>query len=164
MLSTIDHPRPRLVGNVTDLFDIDQAHVWVGRRFEQQKPGVVSERLAHLLRAGEVREADPDPEPGEPLGQKGVGAAVEGRVGEDLVAGLGEGPDQGGDGAHSGGDGQGRLAPLKVRQLALQHAGGRITDTGVDIPRFLAQEAPLPLGDRFEGVGGVEIERGVVGG
>ena len=82
---------------------------------------------------------------GHAVVQQGKSAAVEGGVGQNMLACGGDGPQAGGDGAHAGGGGHAGFAALQCSHLGLQHGGGGVAQTGVDVARFLAGKTASAL-------------------
>ena len=75
----------------------------------------------------------------------GAGAAVQGAVGHDVLACTGDGPQRGGNGAHTGSGGHAGLAALQRRHLILQHGDGGVAQTGVDVAALLTGKAAAAL-------------------
>jgi hypothetical protein len=86
-------------GNGGNRRDVDQAHVRVGRRLEEHDLRLRADRRFEISRIGEVEVGDPDAELGQSVVEEAEGAAVERLVGDDLVAGCEQGPQQRGGGA-----------------------------------------------------------------
>ena len=101
-----------------------------------------------------VREARLDPEAREGVREEVVGAAVELRGRDDVVARLGEGEEGIGDRGHPRGHRERPHSPLHLRHALLEHRGGGIHDARVDVARDLEIEEVGPVLGVVEGVGG----------
>ena len=108
----------------------------------------------HSLQIGGVNEVHFHAVAGHAVVEQGEGAAIECAVGQNVLAGAGNGPQAGGDGAHAGGGGHTGLAALQSRDLSLQHGGGGIAQTGVDVACLLAGKAAAALLAAIEYKGG----------
>ena len=75
-----------------------------------------------------------------------VAAGAEQRArGDDVIAGLEEAQQRGGDGRHAGGGGARGLGALQQAHALLEHGDGRIGEAAVDEARVLVLEARLGL-------------------
>jgi hypothetical protein len=90
------HHRQRAVaaGDGGNRRDVDQAHVGVGRRFEEHHLRLRADRRFEIARVGQVEVGDPDAELGQTMVEEAEGASVERLVGDDLVAGREQRPQQ----------------------------------------------------------------------
>ena len=141
--------------------DVRDLQVGVGGRLQIHRAGVGLQRLAHGIQVGGVHKADLHAVAGHAVVQKGEGAAIQGAVGHDMLAGAGYGPQRGGDGTHAGGGGHAGLTAFQGSDLGLQHRGGGVGQAGVDIARFFTGEAAPALltAVKYEG-GGLENRGG----
>ena len=92
--------------------------------------------------------------------QQGEGAAVQSAGGHDVLACTGDGPQGGGNGAHTGSGCHAGLAALQRRHLILQHGDGGVAQTGVDVTGFRTGEAAAALLAAVEHEGGGLIDGG----
>ena len=125
--------------------DIGDLQVGVGGRLQIDGAGIGLQRRPHRVQIGSVHEGDLHAVAGHAVVQQGEGAAVQGAVGHDVLAGGGDAPQAGGDSAHTGGRGHTGLAALQRRHLALQHGDGGIAQAGVDVAALLAGKAAAAL-------------------
>ena len=136
-------------GNIGDL------QIGVGRRLQIHAAGVLLQRRLHRLQIGGVDEVHLHAVAGHAVVEKGEGAAVEGGVCHNVLAGTGDSPQCRGDSAHARCGGNAGLAAFQRRHLALQHIGGGVAQTGVDVAALLTCEAAAALlaGVKNEGGG-----------
>lgn len=81
--------------------------------------------------------------PGEEVGEEGVGTAVEGSRGDDVVAAADELQQNRRDGGHAAGGAVGGLGPLQRRHLPAE-----VQDGGVEVP---AVDEKVPVGAELPG-------------
>jgi hypothetical protein len=87
-----------------------------------------------------------------------VGAAVQGRGRDDVVARLGDGHDRVGDGCLAGRQRQRADTALERSDTLLQHVAGRIHDARVDVALNLEVEQVCTVLGVVEGVAGGLID------
>ena len=129
--------------------------------------GLAEDRLGALIDQGRHArdvvgggEADLDAELRQGVGEEVIGAAIEGRSGDDVVAALANGEEGVGHRRHARGQGQAADAALQGRQPLFQHVAGGIHDAGVDVARHFEVEQVRPVLGVIEGVGGGLVNRG----
>ena len=154
VLSTISG-HPLLVRDRGDAGDVEDVDLRVGDRLAEERLGVRPHgRPPRLEVVGILDEADLDAELGQRVVEEVVGAAVQARAGDDVVAGGGEVEDRERLGGLTGGQEQRRHAALERGDALLDHVLGRVHDAGVDVARLGEAE------QRGGVVGAVERVRG----
>ena len=154
------------VGDGRDGVDVGDVGVGVAQGLQVHGLGVGPDGGLHLLQVVGVDEGGLHPEVGQGLAQQVVAAAVDGLLGHDVVALLGQGLDGVGDGRRAGGHRQGRGAALQGRHTLFQHLLGGVGQPAVDVAALGQAEAGLRLGRVAEYIGGglVDGHRPGVGG
>ena len=134
------------VGDVRHGSDIGDLQVGVGGRLQIDGAGVGLQRCPHRVQIGGVHKADLHAVAGHTVVQQSEGAAVQGIAGNDLVTGLNRTPQ-----SNTG------LAVFQRGDLGLQHGGGGIAQTGVDVAALLpGKAAPALLAAVKDEGGGLE--------
>ena len=100
-----------------------------------------------------------DADLGQRVGEQVVGAAVERRRRDDVVAGTGEVEDRQRLGGLARGEPERRDAALERGDALLEDVGGRVHDPGVDVPEFLEPEQPGGMRRVIEDVAGRGVDR-----
>ena len=106
-----------------------------------------------------VDEGRRDADLGQGVGEQVVGAAVERRRRDDVVAGAGEVEDRQRLGRLAAGEAEGRDAALERGDALLEDVGRRVHDPGVDVPEFLEPEQPRRVRGVVEDVAGRGVDR-----
>ena len=119
-------------------------HVALGvpDRLGVEQPGVLVDGPLEVGRVARVHEAGLDPEALQREAELGVGTAVELVPGHEVLPRGGYRRDGVEDGrlARRGGDRPRR--PVDGRQTFLEHIGGGVHESGVDVPELLEREQP----------------------
>lgn len=145
------------MGDVRHGSDIGDLQVGVGGRLQIDGAGVGLQRCPHRVQIGGVHKADLHAVAGHAVVQQGEGAAIQRAVSHDVLPGAGHRPQGGGNGAHAGGGGNAGLAVFQRGDLGLQHGGGGIAQTGVDVAALLpGKAAPALLAAVKDEGGGLE--------
>ncbi len=152
-----DRPRrPRLRRHGRN---IDDPQVRIGRAFEIDDARPAGQGRRPGLRIIEVDELHLDAELGQPLGEKGIGAAVEYLVADHPVTSLAKRPEGIGDRPHARAEDQRLFALLQARQPFLQEPLGRVHRPAVGIARdFAGVDRPALFGV-LEGEGRGHVDR-----
>jgi hypothetical protein len=127
--------------------------------FAEDSLGLAVDQLLEGVRIAVVGEADLDAVLRQGVGEQVVGAAVQRARRDDVVAGLGNGLDRGGDRGHAGGKGQRGNAAFHRRDALFQHVLRRVHDAGVDVAGNLQVEQVGAVLGAVEGVGGGLVDR-----
>jgi hypothetical protein len=126
-----------LQNGVCGSFEIDGHHLVLEGAFE----GVEISEIHHL---------HGDTEPGQPIGQEGIGASIEGVMGQDGVPRLGQNPEARRNGGHPGGEGHATLALFSGGQVVLKHGPRRLVQAVVDIDRRVCVPVKFGIGELLE--------------
>ena len=148
-----------LVGDLGDGVDVGDVGVGVAEGLEVDERRVVLDGTLDLVEVVGVNEGGLDAELGERVLEQVVGAAVDGLLGHDVVAGLGERLDGVGDGGGAGGNGKAGRATLERGDAVLEDALRGVGQAAVDVAGVSEAKA----------VGGVlgvaeDVARGLVDG
>ena len=125
--------------------DVGDLQVGVGGGLQINGAGILLQSGLHGGQIGGIHEADLHAVAAHAVVQQGEGAAVQGAVGHDVLACTGDGPQRGGNGAHTGSGRHAGLAALQRRHLILQHGDGGVAQTGVDVAALLPGKAAAAL-------------------
>ena len=125
--------------------DVDEVERRIGRRLEEERLGV---GLHGALPGGRVAAVDQragDAEARTQLLRHVEARAEHGARGDDVVAGLEEAQQRGGDGRHAGGGGARGFGAFQQPHALLEHGDGGIGEARIDEARVLVLEAGLGL-------------------
>ena len=143
-----------LVGDARHALDVEHAHAGVGERLAEEELGVGPEGRLDLLVGGVlVNEGDLDAHLREGDAEEVVGAAVDRRGGDHVVAGLADVEAGEEVGRLAGGGQHPRHAAFERRQTRRYPVVGRVLEASVEVAgRFEVEEAAhLVGGGVFEG-------------
>ena len=154
-----DQRYPVLVCDLGQLFEVGDVAEWVTDRFAEDGLGLVIDQGGETGRVAVIGKAHVDAVLRQGVGKQVVGAAVERRGRDDVVAGLGDGEDGVGDCGHAGGQCQRADAALDRRDALLEHILGWVHDPGVDVARDLEVEEVGTVLGVVEGVRGRLVNR-----
>ena len=148
-----------LVGNLGDGVDVGDVGVGVAEGLEVDEGGVVLDGRLDLVEVVGVDEGGRDAVLRERVLEQVVGAAIDGLLGDHMIAGLGERLDGVGDGGGAGGDSETGHATLERGDAVLEDALRGVGQAAVDVAGIGEAEA----------VGGVlgvteDVARGLVDG
>ena len=139
--------------------DVGNVQGGVGQHLGIDEFGVGFDGLLHILNVVKAHQVALNAELGHELGHHVEGLTVDVAVADDVVAGLEDGHQRGGDGAHAGGEDQGLLAVFQIgdhlgQRLAVGVVGTHIGELGLIGLPHLRQRA------HGEGRVGKQGERG----
>ncbi len=140
-----DGQRADLAAELGDGGDVDEVERRVGRRLEEERLGVGAHGLAPGLEVAAVDQGRGDAEARTERLDDVAAGAEHGAGGDDVVAGLEEGKERGGDGGHAGRGRARDLGALEQAKALLEHGDGGIAEAGVLVARVLVLEAGLGL-------------------
>ena len=133
------------VSNFSDSGDIGYFKVGVCGGLKVNAAGVGLKVRLDSLKVGGVDEIDLNTVAAHAVIKQCKGAAVQGAVGNDMLACTCDGPQCGRDRTHARCSCNTSLAAFKSGNLAFKHRGGGITQTGVDVTSFLTGKAMAAL-------------------
>ena len=97
----------------------------------------------NFLQAAEIDERGGDLQPGVPVREQRIGAAVEQPVGDDVAAGAGQNAEHSRNGCHAAGKGDGNVSPLRVGEILFQHILVGFAKPIIDVDRRLRGDGHL---------------------
>ena len=147
------------MGDPRDRRDVDQTHVRIGRGLEVDDPGLLRDDGRQGFGPGHVDLLHRHAEPGQAIAQESEGAAIQGLVGDHLIAGAQETPQGGGDRAHSGGRGDRRLGAFQAGEATLQKVRRGVGDARVEMPLAGPGEHLAARFGALEGEGRGQVQR-----
>ena len=121
------------MGNLSDGVDVGDVGVGVAQGLQVDGAGVGPDGVLELHQVVGVHEGALDAERRQRVGQQVVGAAVDGLLGHDMAATLGQRLQRVGDGSRSRRRGQRRNAPFERRDALLQDLLGGVGETPIDV-------------------------------
>ena len=139
VLSTISG-RPCGVRRVRPGLDVDDVELRVADRLGEDEARLVVGQAGDRVRVVRIGEAHLDAVLRQRVREQVVGAAVERRDRDDVVAGAREVEHRVGDGGLAGGRGAGGEPALERRDALLEDVPGRVHDARVDVARHLERE------------------------
>ncbi len=149
-----------LVRDTRDTGGVQHVDLGVGDRFGEERFGVRPHRAAPRLQVvGIGHEADVDTQFGQRIVEQVVGAAVEPRAGDNVVAGAGQVQDRERLGGLTGRQEQGGHTALQRGDPLFDDVGGRVADPGVDVAFNLQSEQGRGVCGVVEGVGRGLVDR-----
>ena len=154
-----DQRQAVLVGDFRNGVDVGNVGVGIAQGFQIDGLGVGLDGGFHLGKVMGVHKGGSDSVLGQGVSQQIVAAAVDGLLGNDVIACLCQSLNGVGDGCRAGGGGQRRDTALQSCDALLQHILGGVGQTAIDVAGIRQTE---PCG----GVGGVAeyIGSGLVNG
>jgi hypothetical protein len=141
------------------LLEVGDVAERVADRFAIQRLGLAVDQPFEAGRVGMVGKADVDAVLRQGVGEQVVGAAIERRCRDDVVAGFGDGHDRVGDGRLARGQGQSADAAFHRSDALFEDILGRIHDAGVDVAGDLEVEQVGAVLGAVEGIGGRLVDR-----
>ena len=123
--------------------DVDELERRIGRRFEERRLGVRTQRRPPGVEIGAVDQGRGDAEARQQLLDHIETRAEQSPRGDDVVARLELAHERGGDGGHAARGRARRLGAFEQRHPLLEHRHGRIGEARIDEARILALEARL---------------------
>jgi hypothetical protein len=147
------------VRNFRQLLEIGDVAQRVADRFAVQGLGLLVDQLFEAGRIGVIGEAHFEPVLRQGMGEEVVGAAVQGRGRDDVVAGLADGQDGVGDCRLPGSDGQRADASFKGGNALLEDVLRRVHDPRVDVAGHLEIEKVGAMLRAVERIRGRLIDR-----
>jgi hypothetical protein len=124
-----------------------------------EEPRLGADGLLEALGIPDVGEGRPYAEVGKDGVEHRVGAAVEVRGRDDLVAGAGDGDDRVEDGGRARGHGDRGGPALELGDAGLEDLVGRVAEAGVDVAEFLEGEEVGRVPGVLEGEGARAVDR-----
>ena len=160
------HGQAVLVGDGGDGVNVGDVAVGVAQGLQIDGLGVGPDGVFHLRQVVGIHKGGAHAKLGQSVGQKVVGAAVDGLLGDDVVPLLGQSLDGIGDSGGAGGHGQGGHAALQGRNALFKDILGGVGQAAVNIARVPQSEAVGGVLGVMEhiGGGGVDGHRAGVGG
>ena len=159
VLSTISGT-PASWATAGDAGDVEDVDLRVGDRLGEERLGVRAHgRPPGVQVVGVLDEADLDAELGQRVVEQVVGAAVEPRAGDDVVARVGQVEDREGLGGLTRGQEQRRDAAFERGDALLDDVLRRVHDPGVDVARLGEPEQRGGVLGAVEGVRGGLVDR-----
>ena len=134
--------------------EIDHVRRRIADGFAKYRLGLAVDQAAHGVDVAIVGETRFDTETRQGMREQIVGAAVQGRGGDDVVADLRDRHQRVGDGRRTGGYRQRADPAFHGRDALFEHGGGGIHDPGVDVARHLQVEQIGAVLSVVERVGG----------
>ena len=128
------------MGNLRHFGEREDIEAGVTESFSVEGFGVRLHGLTEILGIVCVDEGYLNPELGQGVVEKVVGAAVELSDRDDMVAGAGDVQDRSRDGRLTRRVGEGARAAFEGREPLLEDIGGRVHDSGVDVAEFFQAE------------------------
>ena len=122
------------MGNLRDDFNVGDIAVGVTRNFQVDGLGIGTDGGGDGLQVVGVHKGGFHPELGQCMSQQVIAAAIDGLLGHNVTAGLGQGLDRIADGRCARGSGQGCHAAFQGRNALFQHVLSGIGQPAVDIP------------------------------
>ena len=148
-----DQGQTVLVGDLRDGVNVGNIAVGVAQGLQIDGLGVGLDGALHLRQIMGIHKSSGDAELGQRMGQQVEAAAVDGLLGNNVVAGLGQSLDGVCNGRGTGGQGQSRHAALQSRDALFQHILGGVGQAAVDVAGVRQAEPGRRVGGVAEDVG-----------
>ena len=128
-----DDRKAMLLGDLGDGVDVGDIGVGIAKRLEVDDRGVVLDGTLDLSQVVRIDKGSLDAKLGERVLQQVIGAAIDGLLGNHVVAGLGEGLQSVGDGGSTRSDSETSHATLERGDAILKDALSGVGQTAVDV-------------------------------
>ncbi len=138
--------------------DVGDIAVGIAQGLNKNGLGIVLDRRLCLLQVVDVHKGGLHTVDGQGVGQQVVGAAVDGLLGDNVVAHMGQRLEGIRNSGSAGGSGQRRRAALQRGDPLLQHVLGGVCETAIDIAAVGQVEAGGGVSGIAEDVGGGLID------
>ena len=148
-----------LMCNFRDGVKVGDVGIRVAQRFKINGLGVVLDGVLHLRQVVRVDKGGGDAVLGQRVCKQVIAAAVDGFLGDNVIAGLGQSFNGIGDGSSAGGQSQGRNAALKSCNAFFQDVLRGVGQTAVDVAGVCQTKAGGRVGGIVEHIGGRLINR-----
>ncbi len=129
---------------------VNQLHGGVGRGLEVDHTGFRADSGAEGVLALEVGQRVRDAKAGQPVDHVTIGAAIDGRRHDDVVALAHVDANGGGDGGHARGKDDGGFAPLGKGQVLFQHAAAGLIQALIDVDGGGSVAVDVGVGELLE--------------
>ena len=154
-----DHRQAVLVGGIGDGPKIRHIVLRIPDRFQVHQAGVLIHQLVDLLRMIGVEEPHLDAQLLQGLGEERPGASVQAGGGNEVLPGVRDGEDRGGDGRLARGERQPADAAIERGEALLQHVIGRVHQARVDVAELAQPEKIRRRLGVFENVARCSVNR-----
>ena len=154
-----DQGQAVLVGNLGNGVNVGNVRVGVTQGLQVDGAGVLLDGVLDLGQVMGVDKGGGHAESGQGVLQQVGGAAVDGFLGNDVTAVLGQGLDGVVDGGSAGSNGQSGNTALQSRDALLEHILGGVGQTAVNVAGVLQVEAVSGVLGVMEHVGSGLVNR-----
>ena len=155
----VDHQGQAVpVGDDRHSVEVGDVAVGIAQGFNKEDLGVVLDRGLHLLQIVDIHKGGLHAAGGQGVGEEVVGTAVDGLLGHDVVAHMGQGLEGVCNGGCAGGSGQSCRTALQGGDPLLQHVLGGVGQAAIDIAAVGQIEAGGGVGGVPEDIGGGLID------
>ncbi len=154
-----DHRQAVLVRLVGDGPEIRHVVLRIPDRFQVHQPGILIHQLADLLRMIGIEEPHLDAQLFQSLRKERPGASIQAGGGNEVLPGVRDGEDRGGDSRLPRSERQPADAAIERGQPLLEHVVGRVHQPRVDVAELAQPEKIRRRVGVFENVAGCRVDR-----